>query len=82
MIDTATHTGVLHVMDHTGDTRLMWDKGNDDEVSTAREMFRKLKAKGFLAYTVRGKKGEKGEVLREFDPSAERIIMSPQLVGG
>lgn len=81
-MDTATHTGVLHVMDRSGDTRLMWDKGNDDEVSAARETFRKLKEKGFLAYRVHGKKGEKGDVIREFDPAAERIIMSPQLVGG
>jgi hypothetical protein len=81
-MDTATATGTLHVMDSTGDTRLMWDKGNEDEVSAARRTFRDLKAKGYLAYSVRGKKGEKGTVLREFDPDAERIIMSPQLVGG
>ena len=72
----------LLVLDQTGDTKLIWDRNNRDEVDAARELFGKLKKKGHLAYTVRGEKGDKGDVIQEFDPTAERIIMSPRLIGG
>ncbi len=84
---TATETEqrtqhALHVMDHTGDTKLVWDGDAGPEVEAAREMFDKLKGDGYLAYTVNPADGSKGDVIREFDPSAQAIIMSPQLVGG
>jgi hypothetical protein len=71
----------LHVMDRTGDTKMQWSPDNPDEVQVAKNTFDKLKKKGYLAYTVRND-GEKGEVIREFDKTAGRIIMAPQLVGG
>lgn len=74
--------GLMHELDKTGDTRVMWDKGNKDEVAAARAQFDALKKKGFTAYRAVGKKGEQGEVIREFDPEAERIILVKQLVGG
>lgn len=74
--------GELAIMDHSGDTKLMWDSDNDTEVENARRMFGEMKAKGFMAYTVKGKSGDKGEVIREFDPTAESIIMVPQMKGG
>lgn len=75
------HTGSLTVLDGSGDSRFMWSKDNPDEVKAAKSTFKKLKDKGYLAYKVKGD-GTKGEVLREFDPEAEKIIMAPQLVGG
>lgn len=74
--------GLMHELDKTGDTRVMWDKGNADEVKAARAQFSALTKKGFIAYRAVGKKGEQGEVIREFDPEAERIILVKQLVGG
>jgi hypothetical protein len=71
----------LSVLDHTGDTRIEWDRRNRDEVAAAREMFAKMKDKRYLAYRLDAD-GSQGEVIREFDPTAERIIMSPQPVGG
>ena len=71
----------LIVLDDSGDTRLMWDPRIKDEVKASKEMFDKMKAKGYLAYTVK-KNGDPGEVIREFDPKAGKIIMAPQLVGG
>lgn len=66
-----------------GDTRLNWD--SDDPVSTgiAKAAFDDAKAKGFWAYRV-DKKGnaKQSEVIREFDPKAEAIILGPQLAGG
>lgn len=78
--DGATH-GALHVLDHTGDTKLIWDRKNEDEVEAAKEMFKKLRKKGYLAYTVT-KDGSKGEVIKDFDPDAEKIILSPPIAGG
>jgi hypothetical protein len=75
-------TGWLHAMDKTGDTKVMWDRSKPDEVATAREMYDKLRKKGYRGYSVTGKDGEKGTVLNEFDPSAERIIMALPVVGG
>lgn len=74
-------TGELCVMDRTGDTKIIWDSGNDDEVENARRTFKDLKKKGYLAYKVK-KGGDKGEVVSEFDSEAERLIMAPPLAGG
>lgn len=71
----------LAVLDRTGDTRLEWDPERRDEVDAARKMFAELKAKRYLAYRCDAD-GNRGEVIREFDPEAERIVMTPQLVGG
>lgn len=78
----ARHTGVMHTLDHTGDTRIMWDKRNPDEVAAARRAFTDLIAKGYAAFRATGKKGEQGAQIRRFDPDAERIILVKQLVGG
>jgi hypothetical protein len=73
--------GTLCKLDHTGDTKLIWDPANVDEVAAARTTFDSLKAKGFIAYRVAAG-GEKGTVLSQFDKSAEKIIMTPALQGG
>lgn len=74
-------THEMAVLDETGDTKLIWDEDNQDEVDAAKDMFDKLKKKGYLAYSV-NKKGDKGEVLSKFDASVERIIMAPPMQGG
>jgi ssDNA-binding replication factor A large subunit len=72
----------MAVMDGTGDTKIIWDPNNADEVAAAKASFDSLKAKGFAAHKVEGPKGEQGELIREFDPKAGRIIMVPQFQGG
>jgi hypothetical protein len=74
--------GLMHELDKTGDTRVMWDRANPDEVAAAKIQFDTLTKKGFIAYRAEGKEGVKGEVIRKFDPEAERIILVRQLVGG
>lgn len=74
--------GELAVIDRSGDTKLMWDKNNQDEVDAAAATFKSLKAKGYIAYSVKGKNGEKDQVIRDFDPDAERIILAPAMAGG
>lgn len=73
--------GELAILDTGGDTKLIWDAGNLDEVANARSTFDRLREKGFLAYKVIGD-GSKGEVLQRFDAAAERIILSPAMRGG
>lgn len=71
----------MAIMDHTGDTKLMWNPDNETEVKVAREMFDSLTKKQYIAYTVK-KDGEPGEVIKTFDPKAGKIIMIPPVVGG
>jgi len=73
--------GELRVMDGTGDTKLIWDSNNESEVEVAEETFKKLKKKGYVAFSVT-KKGDKDKVIDEFDPDAEKIILAPKIQGG
>lgn len=72
---------VLQYMSDEGDSRIIWDPDNQDEVAAARAQFDTLTGKGYQAYAVR-RGGEKGERVRKFDPSLERIILAPATVGG
>ena len=74
--------GELSVLNREGDTKIIWDSNNDDEVEAARKTFDGLKKKGFMAYKAIGKDGRKGDIIKDFDPEAERIIMVPRMVGG
>lgn len=71
----------LVILDHTGDTKIIWDPDKADEVETARQTFDKLRKKGYMAYSVK-RNGDKGEVVREFDPNVEKLILAPAMVGG
>ncbi len=75
-------SGEMRTMGTSGDTKLVWDADQPDEVANARRTFDDLLAKGFAAFSVTGREGAKGEQIRRFDPAAERIIMVPQLAGG
>lgn len=76
-----TVTGEMRIISTEGDTKIIWDKNNAEEVAAAKKVFDDLKAKRFMSYKV-DDKGDKSEVIREFDPNAEKLIMSPPLVGG
>lgn len=78
---TPSSTGVLEIMDLTGDTKVHWDKSKEAEVIAARASFDALKAKGYRAYRLGGD-GSTGSQLDSFDASAERILMMPQMAGG
>ena len=72
---------MLSVMGREGDVKTIWNKSNTDETEHAKKTFDEMKAKGFMAYRVRGD-GGKGEAMTEFDPNAEKMIMSPPMQGG
>jgi len=65
-----------------GDLRVMWDRGNAAETEAARQTFNRMVAEKYIAYKAVGKKGDLGEIMRTFDPQAERIIMVRQNQGG
>ncbi len=71
----------MAVMGPGGDTKIIWDADNDDEVKNARTSFDALQKKGFSAFKV-NRKGDKSEQIRTFDPEAEKIILVPQMAGG
>ena len=74
--------GEMRVMDkEAGDLKVIWDKDNIDEIECAEKQFDCLLEKGYTAYQV-DKKGEPGKKITKFDPKAEKLIMSPRIVGG
>lgn len=71
----------MRILDTTGDTKVIWDSSNADEVQVAKDTFDKLRKKGHTAYSVK-KNGDKGSIITEFDAEAEKIILAPRMVGG
>lgn len=81
MASAVTEARELIILDHTGDTKLIWDPEKAEEVEHARKTFSEMKKKGYLAYRV-NRKGDQGEVMKDFDETAEKMIMAPATVGG
>ena len=73
--------GELAIISNEGDTKVMWDPQNSDEVEAAEDQFDRLVKKGFTAFAVK-KDGEKGKKITSFDAEAGKIIMVPKMVGG
>jgi hypothetical protein len=69
------------VMDRSGDTRHEFDPSDIAAVTRAQERFQELTGRGFRAVAL-GEKGERGELIRTFDPRVERTLFIPQLQGG
>lgn len=74
--------GEMAVMGRSGDTKVIWDADNETEVENARRTFKELTGKGFAAWSVKGRNGDKDHRITEFDPEAERVILVPPMVGG
>lgn len=74
--------GVLNVLRRdAGDETIAWDPEDPDQVRNAHEQFDFLRRDGHLAYTL-NKEGRRGVQVLEFDPTLERIILSPAPQGG
>lgn len=80
--DAGQFDGFLEIIDPTGDTKIMWDKSNEDEVSMAKAAFDQAVAKGMSIFRAEGKGGERGERVTKFDKKHERLIAVPQMAGG
>lgn len=73
--------GEMSVLGREGDTKIIWDSENLDEVEHARKSFDELTKKGFSAFSVK-RDGEKGGRLAKFDAEEEKMILTPALRGG
>jgi hypothetical protein len=65
-----------------GHAEFKWKKGDPKDVEDARKYFLEKKAEGYLAYRVDPKSGDKGEVMKEFDPNAGHVFLIPPMKGG
>lgn len=80
--------GVLRVMSHHGDDRIVWDRsaaeqGDLDAQAAVREaerIFAEQRTRGATAVKVAP--GRPAERIERFDPAAEEIVMIPRVVGG
>ena len=73
--------GELAIMGKEGDTKVIWDVENEDEVEAAEAQFDALMDKGFSAFKVK-KNGDPGVQIRKFKADAGKIIMVPPVTGG
>jgi len=73
--------GQMAILGKEGDTKVIWDPENEDEVEAAEEQFDNLIEKGFKAFKVK-KDGDKSTQIKKFNPSLGKIILVPALVGG
>jgi hypothetical protein len=71
--------GIMEI--EAGDYHIMWDSTREEEVKQARKTFDEFKKLGWVAFSVTAK-GDKDEIIRDFDPEAEKIIMAPKTAGG
>lgn len=66
----------MHVLDKTGDTHIIWNRGIKKEVDNAEKNFNLLLDSND-AYTV-NELGEQGQRITKFDAALEKIIMIPK----
>jgi len=79
--------GVLRILSHHGDDRVVWDQTAVDTsteaqaaVREAERIFAEQRAHGATAVKV--SPGRPAERIEKFDPYAEEIVMIPRVVGG
>ena len=70
----------LLVMDHTGHSVQAFDPKDVVSLQEAERRFAELTGKGFTAAKITG--DGKNPIIRQFDPTAEEILMIPRLRGG
>jgi len=73
--------GQLHILDKTGDSRIIWNVGDTEHVKTAKATFDGLRAKGYSMFSIKAD-GDTGGRVDEFKPELEQVIAVPRIVGG
>lgn len=82
-VASAGKTGCLIVPSHdTGHATYEWDKADPADVAEARKIFAEKKKLGYVAYRVDPKSGDKGAVIKDFDPEAGKVVLLPPFAGG
>ena len=62
-----------------GDLRLTWRKENEEEMAFAEKTFKEYLTKGWIA--IGEAKGMKKQIFT-FNPSLEKIVLAPLMMGG
>ena len=70
-------TAIMRILDDNGDSRILWNRNNVDEVQEAKDKFEEYKKKGYKAYVCR-RDGSKGSKVDTFDVLMEELIMADQ----
>lgn len=72
----------LHLLDETGDRRLIWRADSDPEVAEAAKLFDQYIKKGWKAYGIHSD-GSKSQRIRRFDPRSQEIFFDdkPESLG-
>lgn len=73
---------VLEIMHNKlGDKKIFWEEDNKKDISKAEKLFKEKIKDGFMAFGY--KAGEKlGKLIRGFDPTFDRIVLTPAPMGG
>lgn len=69
------------VMDGSGDTRHQFDANDPVSLADAADRFRELTQRGYRAVAFKGSDAS-GELIKSFDPTIEKTMFIPRLVGG
>lgn len=72
----ANHDVIRIVNQTDGDKRIVWDSMNLNEIYDAKDMFNKLISEGFVPYHVDPSGKKTPQVMTQFDPKVEEIVMS------
>ena len=72
----------MAIMGKVGDSKYMWDPNSTVECELAEKTFKEYRKKGYLAFKVTGKDGDRGEQMTEWNPREGRIIFVPPMAGG
>ena len=65
-----------------GDKQLVWNADDKNSLQKAIDEFKERISKGWLAFRVNPQDGAKGEMIKDFDEKASKIIMIPAVTGG
>lgn len=71
--------GMLRVMSKNGDDETPWSLGDVASMEAAKEIFEAKRAAGCAAFA---RNGDASAPIKEFDPTAEEILIVRPLVGG
>ena len=81
MDDVTATKNYMDVMNPSGHTKVEWNPSNPTEVQVARDTFERMTDEGYSAFKLDSRDNQ-GQRIDEFDPSARRMILVPQLKGG
>jgi hypothetical protein len=71
----------IGVMNGRGHTSHVWKKSDEKQVEEARQLFTTLTAAGYRAFHMK-KSGKQGDLMKDFDPEAKRMLFMPPFAGG